>query len=218
VAGASSLIVRPGQQQAGPAGWRAEAGNSADALGWPWLTLAATLLALAVFFTPGASEALAFDRTRILQGAWWRLWTGHWVHFSGSHLAWNLTVLLPAGICAERLQPGRTRWLFAAGPVVIGLALLGFVPDLARYGGLSGLAAGLLTWLAVLRREAPGADRWFWSTVLGLLALKILGELATGRPLFADLRGAGAQPVPVAHFAGVACAVVLRLVSGRRQK
>lgn len=208
----------PGEQQAGPAGGRAEASTSAGAPGRPWLTLAATLLALAAFFAPGASEALAFDRTQILQGAWWRLWTGHWVHFSGSHLAWNLAVLLPAGIWAEGLQPARTRWLLVVGPAVIGLALLGFVPALARYGGLSGLASGLLTWLALLRREAPGADRWFWNTVLGLLALKILGELATGRPLFADLRGAGAQPVPMAHLAGVVCAVGLRLVSGRRPK
>ena len=189
-----------------------------DRDGLPWVTLLVAGLAILVFFIPGASSSLVYDRALILGGGWWRLWTGHWVHFSGSHLGWNLAVLVPAGIWAERLAPVRTRWLLVVAPGLIGCALVAFVPELDRYGGLSGLAAGVLAWLALIRRDAPGADRWFWNVVLTLLAFKIVAELGTGRPLLANLGQDTTRPVPAAHLAGIGCAVAARFIPRRRQK
>lgn len=161
---------------------------------------------------------MVYDRSLVLGGDWWRLWTGHWVHFGGSHLGWNLVVLVPAGIWAERIEPVRTRWLFLLAPGLIGLALLVLVPGLERYGGLSGLAAGILAWLALIRRREPGADRWFWNVVLALMAFKILAELGTRRPLLANLGSDAVQPVPAAHLAGITCALAARFIPRSRQK
>ena len=59
-----------------------------------------------LWLVPGTTAPLLYERAALLDGAWWRLWTGHWVHFSMSHLAWNVAVLLGAGAWLERLQPG----------------------------------------------------------------------------------------------------------------
>ena len=58
--------------------------------GWPAFVV---VTALAVYLLPGVGEALVYDRSAILTGELWRLVTGHWVHFSASHLFYDVTVL-----------------------------------------------------------------------------------------------------------------------------
>src|SRR4051812_25687175 len=50
-------------------------------------------LAFAIHLAPGFKAWLIYDRAAILHGELWRLWTGHLVHFSNSHL------LLDASVC-----------------------------------------------------------------------------------------------------------------------
>lgn len=182
----------------------------------PWGTTIAVAAALSVYFLPEAAGALIFDRIAINRGEWWRLVTGHWVHFGPSHLLWNLAVLLPAGIWAERLAPSRLRGLLLLAPVVIGAALFWADPRLETYGGLSGLAAAVLAFLAVVQLRAKCPDPWFWRAVLGLLVLKIVAEFLAERPLFARFVSPDLHPVPLAHLAGVACAAAL-VWPGRRR-
>lgn len=177
----------------------------------PWATLlvAALALGVAAWRGPFAETQLVYERAAVLQGEWWRLWTGHLVHFGASHLFWNLAVLVPAGAWAERLSPARTRGLLLFAPGLIGAALVVLDPTLVRYAGLSGLAAALLAWLAITQLAAGTADRWFWRSVLALLAAKIGLELLAERPAFARFSVPGVHAVPIAHVAGVACAVAL---------
>ena len=188
--------------------------------GWaraPWAAAAATALALGVFFWPGSAEYLGFERSAILRGAWWRLGTGHWVHFGASHLVWNLAVLIPAGVWAERLSPLRLRLLLALAPWVIGGALLVLVPALEIYGGLSGVAAAVLAFLAFTQLAGQREDRWFWRAVLVLLAVKIGLELLAEGPLFARFASPDLHAVPLAHLAGVVCAALGCFVGRRRR-
>ena len=175
----------------------------------PWVTLAVAWLALAVFASRGLEGRLVFERAAIRQGEWWRLWTGNWVHFSSSHLLWNLVVLVPAGIWVERLAPARARFLLLLAPAVIGGAILVIEPALQRYGGLSGVAAGVLALLAIEQLARGAADRWFWWAVLVLLAAKIVGEMVAGHALFAQFNDLVLRTVPLAHVAGVVSALAV---------
>lgn len=165
------------------------------------------LAAGCLILLPTASWQLVWDRSRILEGQWWRVITGQLVHFSPSHLLWNLAVLLPAGIWSERLEPVRARLLYLVGSLVIGFALLAFEPHLLRYGGLSGLAAAMLAFLALAQLRTETADRWFWRLVLALLALKIVAEVILASPLLAHIPDPAVRSVPLAHLGGIVAAL-----------
>jgi rhomboid family GlyGly-CTERM serine protease len=183
----------------------------------PWLTLMVATLAVALMAWPRAVDVLSFDRLQVMDGEWWRLVTGHWVHFSPSHLFWNLAVLVPAGAWAERLAPVRTRVLFLLAPAVIGAVLFAADPALLHYAGLSGVAAAVLAMLAWTQLSAGHADRWFWRAVLAVLAVKIAAELLLGQPAFARFAGSSVRPVPLAHLAGVVCAGVVHFARRRKK-
>ncbi len=181
----------------------------------PWATLLVAALALATHFQPAASGRLCYEHDLVLAGEWWRLWTAHLVHLGGGHLLWNLAVFVPAAAWAERLAPLRARLFLALAPGVIGAALLAFDPALERYAGLSGVAAGALALLAFLKLRDRDSDHWFWRGTLGLLALKIAVETASHQPLLADFGTNDAQPVPLAHLAGIVCAAIASLAPHR---
>lgn len=175
----------------------------------PWATSLAAATALGLHFAPAAAPALIYDRAPIFAGEVWRLWTGHGVHWGTAHLGWNLAIFVPAGVWAERLTPSRTRLFLALAPAAISLALLLFTPDLARYAGLSGLASGLLALLAFSQLSARTAERWFWWSVLALLAVKIGAECFADHPFFARFNDSAIRPVPLAHAVGVIAAGLL---------
>lgn len=176
-----------------------------------WRAVRAPLLLFAlpaalVALWPGARELLVLDRTALAGGQLWRLWTGHWVHFSGSHLLWNLAVLVVAGAWLERVRPGRL-WrhgLFAAP--CIGLAVLACEPGLHLYGGLSGLATGVVVLLALHQLRTPDAPRLLWAVVFALVAAKSVYDLASPDALFTRYDLPGVRTASTAHAAGALAA------------
>jgi len=174
----------------------------------PWATIEITLAALVIYWSHSL-DAFIYDRAQILHGQLWRVWTGHAVHFGGSHLFWNLAVFVPAGCWLERIRPGVARLFYAVSPVLITGVLLVFDPTLLRYAGLSGVATGLLVLLACGQlQRGRGEPRWFWLAVLGLVAGKIGMELFTGKPLLVT-DFAGIRDVPLAHLGGAGAALLL---------
>jgi rhomboid family GlyGly-CTERM serine protease len=139
------------------------------------------LPAIALALLPATHAALLYDRAAIAQGQLWRLWTGHWVHFSWSHLGWNLLVLLVAGSWLEKLRPRLLRRYTLLAPPLISGALLFFAPAMARYGGLSGLATGVVTLLACAR--ILNGQRWEGACWLTLLAAKLAYDFRHQTPL-----------------------------------
>lgn len=166
------------------------------------------LPALLVALAPMSHRLLVLDRHALAAGEIWRLWTGHWVHFSASHLGWNLAVLVAAGTWLERVRPGLLlRHTLVAAPL-IGLAVLAFEPGLQAYGGLSGLATGVVVLLALHQLGAPGASRWLWAGVLVLVAVKSVHDIASPGALFARYDLPGVRTSSAAHAAGVLAAVL----------
>ena len=184
---------------------------------FPGVTLLIALAAVGLNFWPAAGRDFFFERDALRAGEFWRLWTAHLVHFGTSHLFWNLAVLIPSAGWSERLAPARARLLLLLEPPFISGALFAVDPALQRYGGLSGLAAAMLAFLALTQLGRGSADRWFWRAVLALLALKIVVELLADRPAFSRFIEAGTYTVPMAHIAGVLAAwLAYRIQRDRR--
>lgn len=173
----------------------------------PWITLLLAFAATAALVSEPVARMLIYDRALIFRGEYWRVWTGHVVHFGTSHFIWNLAVFVPSGWWLERFWPRTTRWFYLISPLVISAAMLALDPTLGRYAGLSGLATGMLVLLSALqlgrRTEEPA---WFWMSVLLLVAIKIGVELFTGAPVFVSGFG-DIRTVPLAHIFGVICAI-----------
>jgi len=101
----------------------------------------------------------------------------------GSLLEWRREPLYPV--------------LLLVAPAAIGIALFALEPDLARYGGLSGVVIAAAVYLALL---GLALDRR-WRLVCGVFLIGLLGklavEIATGTTLLAK-----GTAVPLSHAAG----------------
>lgn len=162
-------------------------------------TLALAQLAVLLGFWPAATGALELQRGAPFEP--WRLLGAHLVHYSPSHLALDVAVLLCLGLVAERLAPRGTRVALAIGALAIPLAVLAFQADLVRYRGLSGLDSVLFGVLLAI--ELRRGLRVAWLS-LAVFVAKITWELATGHAFFLDSAAEGFVPVPLAHAIGAA--------------
>ncbi len=174
----------------------------------PGATLAIAAVSALVFCFPVLNSWLLYNRNLLLHGQIWRAWTGHIVHFSSSHLIWNLVIFLAAGCWLEYIRPRSARWFYLACPPIISACLLVGEPDLERYAGLSGVATGVLVFLAFVQLSENNAEpTWFWVAVSGLVMVKIALETVTGAPLLVH-DFAGFRVVPLAHISGSVCGLV----------
>src|SRR5664280_3066833 len=133
-----------------------------------WMIVAAVLL-LGSVATIGAPATSLDWQPALVWREPWRAWTAAWVHYSALHLLANLVgglVVVAFGIAARVPRRAAFAWLAAWPLTQAGLSLR---PDLAHYGGLSGvLHAGVVVVAVHLIVEARGARRWVGSA--GLLA------------------------------------------------
>ncbi|MRI31652.1 rhombosortase [Endozoicomonas sp. OPT23] len=111
-------------------------------------------LCLALFFvTQFAPENwqdfLAFSRSGLAGGDWWRLITPHFVHLSWQHLAMNSLVLVAfAGLYGSEQRLTLLLLLFLSLTVSAGLWFNN--PGIERYVGFSGVLTGLMVVGAVM--------------------------------------------------------------------
>lgn len=176
------------------------------------------LFALPALVAASAPELFVYDRAAILHGEWWRLVTGHWVHFSVSHGGWNLVALAATTLWLESLRPGWTVRFVALTAPTIGVGLLALTPTMATYGGLSGLAVGVVTLLALVQLDTAThrRARVWWLTALALIVGKLLWESVAGTPLFSRVE-VGAYCVSVAaHVLGFVAAAIFFVVARLR--
>jgi rhomboid family GlyGly-CTERM serine protease len=187
------------------------------------VTLTLSLAASVIALVPSAQHQLEFDRYAAAAGQWWRVMTGHFVHCNGEHLFWDLGVFLVlGGLCEWRGRRRYLRVLLAAG-LVIPLAIWGFLPDLPRYRGLSGLDTALFTLLPVdlLRERWREGDRYFAAATILLLiglAAKLSFEFATGSTLFVSASSPDYEPVPLAHLTGAAIGLAALCTPGTHSR
>ena len=167
---------------------------------------------------PAVAPWLEWDRSAIAAGQFWRLLTGHWVHWSFEHLFWSGgAFILPALVC-QRIAPRRFMACVLISAIAISAAV--FLTNISMARGLSGIDSALFTLLAVVVARDAIATREPGRAVaagalLIALASKILYESVTGRAFFVQ-GDASVMVVPLAHAVGAAVGVLLGAIRGFR--
>ena len=174
----------------------------------PVTTLTIIGLAVIVSASPTLSRWLVWDRTAIADGQWWRLATGHLVHFTPQHFGFDAFAVGVAGWLIEIRV--RRSWVLLSlvASLAIGISTLAFCPMVQVYGGLSGLACALCGSLAVLGIRTGGRARWFGLALMAVSACKVGWEMSTGQPLFISNSGDSYVVLPLAHATGLAVGLV----------
>jgi rhomboid family GlyGly-CTERM serine protease len=169
----------------------------------PVTTLTVVGLAVIVSASPVLARWLVWDRAAIAGGQWWRLLTGHLVHFTPQHLGLDALAVVTAGWLIENLT--RQSWALLSVMTALAISLIVFVfcPTVHVYGGLSGVACAMYGYLALLGICAGARARWIGLAMLALLAGKIGGEILTGQSLFISDTGDSYVVLSLAHTTGL---------------
>ena len=185
-----------------------------------WIGLAAGLCiaALAARLSGIAPVAIDWQPARALTEPW-RAFSAVAVHYSNLHLVANLAgaALVAALGAAAGVSPAAVAAWACAWPLTqLGLLVR---PDLAHYGGLSGvLHAGAAVVAVHLISNSVGARRAIGAALAAGLVCKVLIEAPWGAPLRIGTDWDFAT-APLAHatglVAGTLCAVAAHLVGDR---
>lgn len=198
-----------------PAAHHGRAGQAA------WLLVGALLLlpALIAFDNAGAAALLAWQPER-WAGEPWRWWSAAWVHLSALHLAANLAggvLVVVLGIAAQLPPRAALAWALAWPLTHLGLLAM---PELQRYGGLSGvLHAGVAIVAVLLWRRPARAERRLGAAIGAVLLLKLLSETPWRGPLVYPA-GWDIAVAPLAHATGAIAGALLAalLVQARMRR
>ena len=181
----------------------------------PILTLSLIGPALLIHGLQSMESLLTYERGAIAQGQYWRLLTCHWCHLSFSHLFWNVLLVAIAGTILERQSQSELKRTIAFSLGILGPLLFVWLPGMASYVGLSGLAAALVattTTKGLLRRDH---NTWIWAGIAILLLAKIIHESIDPRLLLSD--SDGLRSVPRAHAIGAVSGLVATLPTNRQR-
>ena len=174
-----------------------------------------SLVALAIYFVPGATGALEFSRQALSRGEIWRLLTGHFTHFEGDHLSIDLVVFAVFGSFGEIRNRNYFLFTLAFASLAISASVWWFQPQFQFYRGLSGLDSALAG--MIFARELREAWRRKDRGVVAICAVASLGfcaksiyELGSGKLIF--VANETFAPMPMAHVVGfvtawIVCAV-----------
>ncbi|ABZ76499.1 Rhomboid family protein [Shewanella halifaxensis HAW-EB4] len=109
-----------------------------------------TIICISLFYLQ-LDSLLAYQRYLIIDGEWWRLFSGNLLHTNAWHLYMNLAgfwVIL--ALHEQHYRAKGLGLLFFTLCLMQGLGLLIFYPTLIGYVGLSGMLHGLFAFGAVL--------------------------------------------------------------------
>ncbi len=182
----------------------------------PWRTAVLAVGGGLVYLLPGVAEYFIYDRSAIFSGEIWRLVTGHVVHYSPSHLAYNLMAFAAVGAIIELQASRRLLPLCTVSALLIGISLLGFRPDLHYFAGASGVVTAAVAYCALSGLSVSGPWRILCLVVLLLLIGKIALELFWSGSSLVGITGEFVV-VPLSHAVG-AVSGLLMFAWWRRRK
>lgn len=175
----------------------------------PIVSLLLAAVAVAIAAIPGAAMALQFDRSMIADnGSIWQVVTGHWTHWSLSHLFWDVLAFAVLGALCETTDWRRFLWCVAASIPAIPAVLWFTEPWMQTYRGLSGIDSGLFALFVtgLMKNAARERDRLVLVIGAALFTAfvgKLAFEFVAGQTVFVDSAAAGMVPVPMAHVVGM---------------
>ena len=173
-----------------------------------WTYFAIFAAALVVQLQPAWREALIYDRAALQHGEWWRIWTGHIVHFGWPHFIADGGLLAILGLTLGREFPRDSVLGFLLMPPVIAAVLYWLDPTMTRYAGLSAVNLGLLLLLAARGWTGNWRD-WFWPAIVVIYVVELTYEIVKGGHGggFIEFDDPGVKVATSAHLAAVAYAL-----------
>lgn len=183
----------------------------------PWIFLVVAAATLVIQLVPTWRDALLYDREAIVAGAWWRIWTGHLVHFGWPHFIADAGLFLILGWLLDARHAIFSRIALVVMPAFVSATLYWLDPAMLRYGGLSAVNLGLLLYLALQGWRRDWTD-WFWPAVLLIYVSEVIFEIVQGG------RGGGMirfddpaiKVATSAHLASAAYALLAGIIASRR--
>ena len=169
----------------------------------PILTLSIVIGTIITYLSPALTSILVYDRTAISNGEFWRLLSGHMVHFNVSHLVYNLTAFILTAWILEA-KAGRVHFSLVCTFITLAISvfLLNLKPKMIEYGGLSGLVCGLFVYLGLIEMGTRGPWRMLWLVALLIIPLKIVVESHTGKSVLPYPESLSFVPVWEGHAIG----------------
>lgn len=183
----------------------------------PWIFLILAVLALVIQLNPTWRDTLIYQRDEI--GQFWRLWTGHWVHFGWPHFVVDVGLFLILGWMLEHRYPRLAVSSLVLMPLFISLVIYFFDSHMHRYAGLSALNLGLLLIIALQGWQRDWRD-WFWPAVLVIYVAEIVFEIMSGGSGGGMIRfdDPHVKVATSAHIAGAVYAVCAWLLVRRQAR
>ena len=144
---------------------------------------------------------LEYNRIRFIEGEYWRVLSGHFVHLSWYHWFMNMAgILLIAWVLPPTSHPLTETGLSISLAFGVGFGLYWIAPDLIYYVGLSGLLHGLFV-TAIWR--SPYYSLVIRLSVLALVIAKMVWEFSIWYDPLAQADQLGGRVEIRAHLIGV---------------
>ena len=166
------------------------------------LTLSIIGFSILIYCFPHLSDFFVYSRQAILNGELWRLFTAPFVHFSTSHIFWDILVFGIAGFSVS-ISGFPRFWIVCCLVVFIpGLLFLLLFPDLEYYGGLSGLATGAVAYYCLCNIFLTERRRQIWLILLLVMGIKICIETILDKSIFVYTDIVNFRILHLAHIVG----------------
>ncbi len=190
----------------------AEMGFQRIKSGVPIFTLLTLCVSVLSFVSPEIASLFIFDRNAVAQGEAWRLVSSHYVHFTGTHLAYNLLAFCAAGWIVERKNCFHFAILYVLMALVISISLFFLKPAMSHYGGLSGMACGFILYCALVKAGEPGPWRNISQMIIICLPIKITIEAYNSASILPYWGHQTFVIMPISHVTGITVALLFYLI------
>ncbi len=167
---------------------------------------------------PESASVLIYDRSALISGEFWRFFTCHFVHFSNTHLAYNLFAFGIAVYIIEKKRYADFYLLYLCSAFAISVSLFILKPAMALYGGLSGIACGSLYYCALMGvKETPAWQRISFLTLI-FIPLKIAVEFYNSASILPYGEHQSFISMPASHIIGCLAAVLFYIAQNVSKK
>ena len=175
----------------------------------PINTISVLVLCIASSKVNALASLFVYDREAIFRGELWRLITSHFVHFSDTHLIYNILVFGIIGWIIEHKGYKYFKFLCLLMACSISTVLLVLKPDMAYFGGLSGIACGSILYCSLLCLREPAPWRTISIFSIIFLFVKISLETYNDGSLLPYWGTLDFVPIPLSHITGSLTAIIL---------
>jgi rhomboid family GlyGly-CTERM serine protease len=189
-----------------------------------WVLLCGTMILVACFIHLSSFNILDLDwQPQLAATQPWRAWTAAWVHWSDRHLVVNVAGAVLVAVLGVELRASVMcvlAFLLAWPLTHLSLGLLR--PELAHYGGLSGVLHAALAVIAVQGwMQKDRASRILAAVLLLGLSIKVVSESPWG-PVLRHPPQWNIAIAPLSHATGavwglLCCAALMFLTKGHIQ-